>query len=531
MKENKDLNDQSMMLVLYAAGAFFAFKLYERQMPNVLAALHAHRIQFTLLFTVVALTLVALVSAYLWNRYQDYNYKKEITAGDSTAVLIGKDERGEAVFLKQAFRTSHIQIIGTTNAGKTESFILPLIIKDIENGSGLIIIDGKSDKSFLDKLYAYVVASGREDDFRLFSLADVGSSSSFNPLDGGTPHEIVERVFSSFPFENEYYRNIQYKIFLALVTLIDERKVTPTIRLVQRLLSDMEELRVWTQASQDEDLKRTLTSFIEESPRDRTEKTSGLDAYLSHFVSGKVSPLFNAKEPDIQLEQVLRKRRICYFQLPTMYYPFLAEATGKLVLQCFQSAVAKRHLGLAQKPGFFSCYLDDFQDYIYPGFAALLNKSRSANIGVVFSHQALGDLDKVSPAFRNIVLTNTNVKVVMRTNDPETSEYFAKSFGTRTVEKTTEQKVKGALGETRTGNGSLREVEEFIFHPNVIRNLGTGEAVVAIPHPKGTKVVRVKADKKPDLTAVSLPQIEKQISEIPVPTKPTTLGSQRLPGT
>jgi type IV secretory pathway TraG/TraD family ATPase VirD4 len=514
-KEKPNGNGRDVTLLLYGAGAFFLVKLYEKQMPHVMSTIHQHRFQFIVLGGALFTAGAAILGSYLWNRYQDYHYKKEITAQDGTSALIGRDESGLEIYLKQLFRTSHIEIIGTTSAGKTESFILPLIIKDIDNGSGLIIIDGKSDKSFLDKLYAYVVAAGREDDFRLFSLADVGASSSFNPLEGGTPHEVVERVFSSFPFENEYYRNVQYKIFLALVRLINERRVTPTMRLVHRLLTDMEALRPWVQDSQDEELKRMLTTFIEEPAKERMEKISGLDAHLSHFVGGDVSLLFNAKEPDIQLDQVLRKRRICYFQLPTMYYPFLAQATGKLVLQCFQSAVAKRHLGISKTPGFFSCYLDDFQDYIYPGFVALLNKSRSANIGIVFSHQALGDLDKVSPAFRNIVLTNTNVKVVMRNNDPETCEYFAKSFGTKTTEKATERRQKHSLGETRTGEGSVREVEEFIFHPNTIRQLGTGEAIVSIPHPKGVKMVRLKANKKPDLPPVAIPRVEKILAEVP----------------
>jgi len=88
-------------------------------------------------------------------------------------------------------------------------------------------------------------------------------------------------------------------------------------------------------------------------------------------------------------------------------------------------------------PKFFSCILDDFQDYIYEGFGTILNKSRSANVGVVFCHQSLGDLDKVSEAFRNVVLTNTNIKIVMRMNDPETCDHFASTFGTKTTTKIT----------------------------------------------------------------------------------------------
>jgi type IV secretory pathway TraG/TraD family ATPase VirD4 len=192
-----------------------------------------------------------------------------------------------------------------------------------------------------------------------------------------------------------------------------------------------------------------------------------------------------------------------------MYYPTLAAATGRMVLQCLQSAVSRRHLGLEANPSFFSCYLDDFQDYIYEGFGSLLNKSRSANVGVVFSHQALGDLDKVSPAFRNVVLTNTNVKCVMRNNDPDTCEYFSRSLGTETAEKTTERQTSGVLGETRTGEGSVREVEQFKFHPNEIRSLGTGEGIVAIPHFTGVKVAKLRFQRRSDIQPIRLPKIPK----------------------
>ena len=108
-------------------------------------------------------------------------------------------------------------------------------------------------------------------------------------------------------------------------------------------------------------------------------------------------------------------------------------------------------------------------------------------MGVLFSHQALGDLEKVSPAFRNIVLSNTNLKIVMRNNDPDTTDYFARSFGTRTEEKITKQKTFGPFGSQPTGAGSAREVESFICHPNNIRTLNVGEGFVSIPHHKGAK--------------------------------------------
>ena len=442
-------------------------------------------------------------------------HDKSITEKDPTSVHLGTDKHHKDVYLKEKYRTMHAQVIGTTFSGKTESVILPMAIHDIENGSGTLIVDGKADTSFLDKIWAYVVKAGREKDFRLFSLAHIDRSHTFNPLVGGSAAEVVERVFNSFNFENEYYRNIQYKIFLLLIRLILERKQVPTFALAHRLLTDVTLLQNWTLESKDRALQYELHKFIKESPKDRAEKTSGLETNLSHFATGEFATLFNDEKPHIDFEKALSKNLICYFQLPSMYLPFLSSATGKLVLQSFQSAVSKRHTGVAGKKAFFSCFLDDFQDYIYEGFGALLNKSRSANIGVVFSHQALGDLEKVSPEFANVVLTNTNIKCIMRSNDPKSAEFFSKSFGTKKSEKLTERQSTNALGASRTGDGSVREVDEFIIHPNEIKDQPLGHGIVSIPHERGVKVLKLAFKMRKDLPKVRLPLVLKAMPVLP----------------
>lgn len=160
-----------------------------------------------------------------------------------------------------------------------------------------------------------------------------------------------------------------------------------------------------------------------------------------------------------------------------------------------------------KSPTFFSCILDDFQDYIYDGFATILNKSRSANVGVVFCHQSLGDLDKVSEAFRNVVLTNTNIKMVMRMNDPETCEHFATTFGTKRSTKITEQ----VSDDEKTGTGTIREVEQFIYHPNEFKSLGLGQGILSVPHRSGVKLLKVKFKPLPELPRYELPVVQKTL--------------------
>jgi hypothetical protein len=296
---------------------------------------------------VAGITGLGLGISKAWNSFVNRDVESGITRKDDTSVYLGTDmTNGKEVHLKQGFRTMHAQVIGTTNAGKTESVILPWAIQDIVNGSGLLLIDGKSDASFLNKLYSYVCANNREQDFRLFSLSHVGPSSSFNPLNGSSPQEVTERVFSSFTFENEYYRSVQYKTFLALIRLIFAQKEIPTFSLVGELLTNPDELAVWVQACQDPRLKKDLTRFLELSTKDREEKVSGLEAAISHFTASEVASLFEETDNRIDFGEAMDKGQILYFQLPTMYFPFLGQATGKLVLQCFQSAVSKRQTRL-----------------------------------------------------------------------------------------------------------------------------------------------------------------------------------------
>ena len=83
---------------------------------------------------------------HLWNKFIAWREVKHITLSDDDSVYLGREkETGKKVHLKSEFRNMHTQLIGTTNAGKTASVIMPWIAQDIEMGRGMIIVDGKSD--------------------------------------------------------------------------------------------------------------------------------------------------------------------------------------------------------------------------------------------------------------------------------------------------------------------------------------------------------------------------------------------------
>jgi type IV secretory pathway TraG/TraD family ATPase VirD4 len=469
-----------------------------------------HLVVLVLVLLTILILAFNVIKAKFESLASKHGSDKHVLDFAKDSVYCGKTDKKEEVWVKPSQRIMHTQIVGTTNAGKTESVIIPWAVDDIRRKRGLIIVDGKADNSLLDKLWAYVVKENRQKDFKLFSLGHRGWSEQWNPLVGGTAEEITERVFNSFDFENPYYRSLQYEVLNQIMRIFEISNTPVSFQRIQQVIVDPELLLDLEFEKNDDGLKQWLNWFVNLPSKDRETRTSGLLTAIGHFSLGANAQLFNPASEGINIDEALSKNQILYFQLPVLLSPFLGKATGKLVLQSLQAAVANRHRQLNASKELFSVYLDDFSEYLYPGFVSILNKSRSANVGVVFAHQALGDIQTLGDPVANSILTNSNMKVFMRGNSPDSAEYFSKVIGTVGSTKFTERQKKGFFGIDKSGDVSAREVEEFAIHPNVFkRELGVGEAIMVIPHSKGSKSIRIKFDKLDDLPKVVMSESKK----------------------
>ena len=289
--------------------------------------------------------------------------------------------------------------------------------------------------------------------------------------------------------------------------IFEDSKTVPTFQRLHQCISRPKVMEEMVKAVKDPEVRRWYVGFCEMSPKDREERTSGLLSAIGHFSFGENAKLFNPESGAITIDEALNRGQIVYFQLPVLLSPFLGKATGKLVLQSLQAAVANRHrLAHGKEKEFFSVFLDDFSEYLYEGFVSILNKSRSANVGIVFAHQALGDITVLGDPVANSILTNANLKVFMRGNDPDSAEYFSKVIGTSSATKTTERQTKTFFGVNKSGDMSARDVEEFSVHPNVFKKeLGVGEAIMIVPHERGAKSIRIKFSKTDDLLPEPMP--------------------------
>lgn len=511
MNENKNQNAGGLFILAIMLFGIVGYQIWQKMKWPLLDWYFDNRIQLALVAAALILwacvKVISLVSKKLRSRKQE----KSITDGKGEdSVYAGLDECGEEIFIKSSYRTMHAQVVGTTNAGKTESVIVPWAVDDMKKKRGFILIDGKSDLSLLNKLYAYVKRYDRGKDFKVLSLSDPDISSSYNPLVGGSPLEITERVFGAFEFEDPYYKNLQFDYLKNVLSIFDEANETPTFLKLSQAIADIRHLDVLAKKTKNTSLQSWVKSQQVLDAAKRELRLSGLLTQINHFTSDQFLNLFNQENPSISIRKAMEEGQIIYFQLPAMRAQFLGKATAKLALQDLQYAVSERHLSPeGENKKFFAVYLDDFSEYLTEGFTTMLNKSRSAKVGVTFAHQSLGDIQKLGDDVQNVILTNSNLKIIMRTNEPDSAEYFARVIGTTETTKMTERVVKNKLlGDKGTGDASARVAEEFRIHPGIIKNeLGTGEAIVLLPHSRGSMHVRLQFQMLPDLPEKHIPLV------------------------
>lgn len=485
-------NDRQADLIIFGAAAIGGiFALYGAFL-KLSQGFTYHPILFKRLGVSVLIAGVGILLAWAYNSLIELAREKpnNTEPKPSDPILVGNIEgSGKPLYINPAARTYHTQVIGSTGSGKTEGITLPWIFDDIAKGRGLMIVDGKPEEQFLKRVYGKVLESGRGDDFLLFSLAKPTLSHTFNPLACGTPSEVTERVFTSYSTDNAYYKDIQRSMFTSVLKLICQMGRIPKPGLVRELFKNKGLLSAWLNQANDPMLYTEFASVLSQ-PADKFEANfSGISSYLEQFLKSDVAPLLNQDRSEIDFENILLTKKIVYFQLPTLASANLASALGKLAIQSFAATVGKlQGNGSLDPKRLFSVYLDDFNDYIYQEFSSVASKVRSGGVGIVFAHQSLADLQKVSEEFKNAIIENTNNKIILNVNDPESAEFFAKYTGTKTEEKTTERRTQGVIGHTDTGEQSVRDVEAFVVHPNVFKTkLKALEGIAILKAPEAVK--------------------------------------------
>lgn len=201
--------------------------------------------------------------------------------------------------------------------------------------------------------------------------------------------------------------------------------------------------------------------------------------------------------------------KVLYFRLQSLLSPQAVSSVGKLLINNLNYMTGRAHRQVGNDERLIPIYLDEFASFASPEFADLISKARSANFALHFSHQSIGDLMEVSEGFINRITDNSATKIVMRINDPDSADFFARSFGTRLYQKLT-QRVTNADDEHSTEvmtDGTQRDAHQFRASPDLLKTLPTGFGSVLIAHGQNTK------EGASHVFKIKFPKLEKEKKE------------------
>jgi hypothetical protein len=423
-------------------------------------------------------------------------------------IFVGQElDLGVKIYLPDAVRSKHVHVLGSTGSGKTESVVLNFLKQDVARGIGSIILDAKGDTSFKKDLASWIPP----ENLLIFDLSSE-TSSSYDPLSAGTALESAQRLFSSLVWSEEYYKG---KALSALQRIFASHRKTngsnPQLSDITNYLTTSKAFSAIT-ASDEYDEKVAEKDFLE---------LSGLRDQVRGLCTDHLVKILSPTKSQIDLANV-GKGSVIYFRLQSLLSPQLALTVGRLVINHLNYLVGSQHRDESENKKFTSVYLDEFARFACPEFANLASMARSAGFALHFSHQSIGDLKEVSEGFLSTITDNSSTKIVMRINDPDSADYFARAFGTKMIKKLTHRVTNSEEVDTVqvSGDGSLREVHQFRAPPDLFKTHPTGVGSILISHgddtPHGaSSVFRIKFPAKEKPKQVSNSTTQPQNSSTP----------------
>lgn len=419
-------------------------------------------------------------------------------------VPIGVDEAARPVTLEATALRTHGVVIGPTGVGKTQA--LERVIYGFTGAPAAralhlpaVIIDMKADPGLASTLAAIATQTGRQ----FHHVTADATGTSYNPLAGLTADEAADALYETL-FAADKSLNMHY--------------ATLSRRLLQqacRVCIDLADTRVarvgggtWTIGLADVadllnlDTLRSVTPYLSPSvAASLTRYLADLDASKNEGdvgdVRDRVAVIVDTAAgraldaSGFTMESAIRAGDIVCFSLDAAGAPQTARTIGTLAVQDLCAVFGRLARDGWGKTHMCPVILDEFSALGTPRVADLYARARSAGGAVLLATQDLdADLEAVSPQFAASVRTNANVWLVLRQTRGEAADAIARDIGSRLAWKETVQVEDDwdALGgmHAASGVGSLREVDEFILHPNDIKSLPQGGAYLVVKVPSGT---------------------------------------------
>lgn len=365
----------------------------------------------------------------------------------------------------------HVFVAGTTGSGKTVA-LANFIQHGIQENYPLLLVDGKGDigeGSMLEITQEFCKQYKRK--LYVINLSKPELSDKYNPFVRASPTSAKDILINLTEWSEEHYKLNTERYLQRLIILMQQAEINLSMKsIIEYMQIDK------FQALSSTLMKNEVISKTDHLMNLEICKTSGkisesAVARFSTISESELGQIFD--ENGIDIYTTMQEHSVILFVLNSLLYPELSPLIGRMVLIDAKQAVSKC-FNTDLKRAFF--VLDEISSYASTALIDLVNKSRSANITCVLATQSLSDLSfAVNESFKEQVIENTNNYLVLRQNSATNAEAWAGILGTRQSMEVTYQIQQQQRSTSTTGLGSARRIREFLYHPDEIKSLHTGE--------------------------------------------------------
>lgn len=384
------------------------------------------------------------------------NVKKTTDLEDS----LGIDTKSRKDFLLDDidFRR-HSFIVGASGFGKT-NLISILQEHSLVKNKPIIFFDPKGDMKALNTFKDICKKYGKP--CYIFS-EHYQDSISLNPVIEGTVNQVTDRIMRAFEWSEPYYRDASR-------------------RSLNKALKSLEF----------DNRPFTLQSIFEELERNETKENIGLIAKIEAILESDFGKILNSENEGLTLSKVREEKACLYIGLSTQGYGETATAIGKLFLgellyNSYKSLSDNKDPDAGLKNP-ISVYFDEFGSLVTHDFIELQNKCRGAGIELTLAVQTASDIDRVSPDLTKQVIENAGNMFVLKQRIDSSASLFSDAIGTILSKKETYVIEDGNLAN----RGTIREVNELLVHPDIIKNLRIGQCILLRQGPTRLNLINLR---------------------------------------
>ena len=422
---------------------------------------------------------VGFISSLIWGK------REEPVSKPDTVMQVGYERNA---FLTDRNLNYHTQIIGGSGAGKTN--LLKVMLEDrIAKGHAIIFFDFKGEVDLIDWMAGATEHYWRRNDLAMISMSDPKTSYAYNPISLGTETEISSQIMNAFTWSESFYKNsAENALLIILKAFCYQRDMThKTFHLgdLYQFLIDpsfrMDMVSAVSLLNYPEMFRADLKRICEELSTNKKENYLSLITQISKILNSSAGEIVAhkiGKDEEFNLKEAMSSGKITYFMMNNLKLKETAAIMGKLILQDLMKTVGNIYDDRNYTRNPVTLIIDEFASFATPDFGEFIEKARGAGISIVVTYQSRKSLDHIEQSLALKMNENTANKIVFQVQDSEDVEWFCSLLGTKKTTKETHQAEDGFFGDTKTGMKSVREVEEYVIHPNEIKKLKLGQALL-----------------------------------------------------